>query len=266
MAKRKGISKRVRFEVFKRDSFKCQYCGKSAPDVLLRVDHIHPVSKGGADELLNLITACFDCNAGKSNVLLDDDAAIKKQREQLEALNERREQLEMMLKWRDGLKQLTQDQVDIVVAAFDDIIPGRSLNDVGRESVRKLIGKFPITSILDGIETAKRQYIKYDDNGQATQESASLALHKLGGICGLQNMDEGERRLYYIRGIVRNRLDYYVHYECMDLLKRGLQVGLPIDYMSHLAREASSWTRWKNWMLDAIAEQIKENGADGSGS
>lgn len=31
--KRKAISKRVRFEVFKRDSFKCQYCGKCAPDV-----------------------------------------------------------------------------------------------------------------------------------------------------------------------------------------------------------------------------------------
>lgn len=38
--KRIAISKRVRFDVFKRDSFKCQYCGKSAPDVILEVDHI----------------------------------------------------------------------------------------------------------------------------------------------------------------------------------------------------------------------------------
>ena len=43
MAKRKNLSKSVRFEVFKRDSFKCQYCGKSAPDVVLEVDHIIPV-------------------------------------------------------------------------------------------------------------------------------------------------------------------------------------------------------------------------------
>ena len=43
MAKRKGISKKTRFDVFKRDSFTCQYCGKSAPDVVLQVDHINPV-------------------------------------------------------------------------------------------------------------------------------------------------------------------------------------------------------------------------------
>ena len=67
MAKRKGISKSTRFEVFKRDSFTCQYCGKSAPDVVLEVDHINPVSKGGDNDISNLITACFDCNRGKKD-------------------------------------------------------------------------------------------------------------------------------------------------------------------------------------------------------
>ena len=47
MAKRKPISKKLRFEVFKRDSFTCQYCGKSAPDVVLHIDHIKPVKEGG---------------------------------------------------------------------------------------------------------------------------------------------------------------------------------------------------------------------------
>ena len=45
--KRKSITKSVRFEVFKRDGFKCQYCGASAPDVILEVDHIVPVAEGG---------------------------------------------------------------------------------------------------------------------------------------------------------------------------------------------------------------------------
>ena len=44
--KRVPISKALRFEVFKRDSFTCQYCGRSAPEVVLEVDHIVPVSKG----------------------------------------------------------------------------------------------------------------------------------------------------------------------------------------------------------------------------
>lgn len=37
--RRKPISKKIRFEVFKRDGFTCQYCGRMAPDVVL-VDYL----------------------------------------------------------------------------------------------------------------------------------------------------------------------------------------------------------------------------------
>jgi len=89
MAKRQSLSKKLRFEVFKRDSFTCQYCGNSAPAVVLNADHIHPVSKDGETDLLNLITACFDCNAGKKDRLLSDDTAVAKQKAQLDQLNAR---------------------------------------------------------------------------------------------------------------------------------------------------------------------------------
>jgi len=70
--KRENLSKKVRFEVFKRDYFTCQYCGNQPPEVVLAVDHIHPVSKGGSNDASNLITACYGCNAGKSDKLLED--------------------------------------------------------------------------------------------------------------------------------------------------------------------------------------------------
>ena len=56
----------LRWEILKRDAFTCQYCGRSAPDVKLEVDHIIPVSEGGTDTKDNLITACYSCNRGKS--------------------------------------------------------------------------------------------------------------------------------------------------------------------------------------------------------
>jgi len=62
-----AISKKKRFEIFKRDRFSCQYCGLQSPEVVLEVDHILPVSKGGSDEDANLTTACFNCNRGKTN-------------------------------------------------------------------------------------------------------------------------------------------------------------------------------------------------------
>lgn len=60
------MKKTLRFKVFERDEFTCQYCGKKPPKVVLEVDHIYPKSKGGTDDILNLITACLDCNRGKT--------------------------------------------------------------------------------------------------------------------------------------------------------------------------------------------------------
>jgi CRISPR/Cas system Type II protein with McrA/HNH and RuvC-like nuclease domain len=71
MSKRKATSKRLRFEVFKRDNFTCQYCSAKPPKVPLEIDHIVPVSKNGMTTIDNLVTACFDCNRGKSNVELN---------------------------------------------------------------------------------------------------------------------------------------------------------------------------------------------------
>jgi len=86
---RKPLSKKTRFEVFKRDGFCCQYCGHHPPDVLLEVDHIVPVVEGGEGTEENLITACFDCNRGKGATSLSvvpkslaDKAAETEEREE----------------------------------------------------------------------------------------------------------------------------------------------------------------------------------------
>lgn len=61
------LTKRTRFEVLRRDNHTCRYCGGTAPDVVLTVDHVTPVALGGSDDPSNLVTACKDCNAGKSS-------------------------------------------------------------------------------------------------------------------------------------------------------------------------------------------------------
>lgn len=72
MENKRNVSKKLRFDVFKRDSFTCQYCGSTPPSVVLECDHIDPISKGGTNDLYNLITACFDCNRGKSDKTLSN--------------------------------------------------------------------------------------------------------------------------------------------------------------------------------------------------
>lgn len=61
-----SVSKRLRYEVLRRDNHQCRYCGRSAPEVPLTIDHVTPVALGGRDEASNLVTACTECNSGKA--------------------------------------------------------------------------------------------------------------------------------------------------------------------------------------------------------
>lgn len=61
-----AISKRLRYEILRRDSNKCRYCGATAADKPLTIDHVVPSALGGSDEPSNLVAACADCNSGKA--------------------------------------------------------------------------------------------------------------------------------------------------------------------------------------------------------
>lgn len=68
---RDKLNASLRFKILNRDHFTCMYCGKTQLDgATLHVDHIIPVSKGGKTVEENLITACSDCNLGKSNKIV----------------------------------------------------------------------------------------------------------------------------------------------------------------------------------------------------
>jgi len=63
---RKIITPSIRFNILKRDNYRCQICGENARDgSMLEIDHKIPKSEGGTSEDENLWTLCFKCNRGK---------------------------------------------------------------------------------------------------------------------------------------------------------------------------------------------------------
>lgn len=256
MAKRKGISKKLRFEVFKRDSFKCQYCGNVSPDVTLEVDHIKPVSEGGTNDITNLITACFDCNRGKSDILLDDKSVLEKQRKQLEDINERRLQLEMMMEWREELISLDDEQLEIFKDHWSETT-GFSANENGTRDIKKWIKKFDLNLLLDCVDISVNQYLKYDKDGESTKESVEKAFKMIPRIATNKLKGEEEpymKDLYYIRGILKNRLNYVDPVKAIKYLKLAhLEADRSIESLKEFAKEVKHWTQFRSeleWLFE----------------
>jgi len=59
------ISRGLRWDVFARDQYTCRYCGQTPPGVVLEIEHVIPVSRGGTNDIDNLVAACRECNQGK---------------------------------------------------------------------------------------------------------------------------------------------------------------------------------------------------------
>jgi hypothetical protein len=195
---------------------------------------------------MNYITACQPCNAGKSDRLLGDNTVIQKQKGQLDELNERREQLEMMLKWRDGLRDIDDFQIDTVSDAWSSMVPGWHLNETGLKAAKQYLKKYGLKAVLDAIDTAADRYVKTEDD-KATHESVQLAWNKVGGILAMSSMPEDTRQLHYIKGILRNRLNY-VPYDAIKELQAAFDAGIPIEDMKLEAKNTTSWSRFSYWL------------------
>ena len=68
-SERKKMTAELREKILRRDHYTCQNCGlsrKKEPHLVLEVDHIIPISKGGRTEESNLQTLCHNCNRLKA--------------------------------------------------------------------------------------------------------------------------------------------------------------------------------------------------------
>jgi hypothetical protein len=172
---RKTLTKKVRFGVFKRDGFACQYCGSSPPSVVLEVDHINPVSLGGANDTDNLITSCFDCNRGKGAEKLDviPDSLAK----MAEVIKEKAAQLKAYEKVLSSRKAAITKKVNKIEAIFDDY-HGSTFTDKFKRSVRVFVEKLPITEVEEAINIACENV---DEPEDVTRYFCGICWNKING-------------------------------------------------------------------------------------
>jgi hypothetical protein len=146
-----ALSKKTRFDVFKRDSFTCAYCGQKTPDVILEVDHIVPTSKGGTDIIENLITSCFDCNRGKSNRSLNELPRSNN----FDDLKEKYDQLKEFYNYQKKIATLKESVVDDISSYWTDLWNGETeLTPRGKSTIKTFLKDFQAEEIKECMDIA----------------------------------------------------------------------------------------------------------------
>lgn len=248
---RKNISKKTRFEVFKRDNFTCQYCGRMAPDVILEVDHINPVSNGGDNDILNLTTSCFDCNRGKGKRKLKQQDEIKKQQEILKELNIKKEQLEMLLKWKKELENIDNKMIDEIEKILE--ITGSNFTDYGKQLCLKLIKKYGFEEVYESAKISLNQYYDEDDPSSVTK-----TFNYISRICAVRKKQKDNPKIYkinYLCKILQNRL-YYVNIIKIKAYLNKYFKDKDFDYLKDMFSICTNWSELKEILFDYYGEEI----------
>lgn len=148
-----SLSKKLRFEVFKRDGFKCAYCGKAPPSVVLEVDHIEPKSCGGKDLIHNLLTACFDCNRGKKNIPLS--LVPSQLQDNIEVLREKEEQLKQYRKFILKIEKRITEDINEIYILYARQYPDWVLADhFVNAPLKRFLSLLPKHEVIDALHIA----------------------------------------------------------------------------------------------------------------
>ena len=273
MTKRKSISKKNRFEVLKRDKFTCKWCGKSpvlGDDVVLEIDHVVPVSKGGDNHILNLVTSCFSCNRGKGANKIDDNMVMAQEKKQMDLLQEKEEQRKEIFRWHKELKASDAKHNEDVFQYINDKITPYSLNPKGESGITKLTKKYKLNDILKAVDMSADTYLRFDKDNELVVESGADFIKKIGGILHNMNQPIVQRKASYIKGICKNRFNYFdvrvgsiILNDYIKALKdygySDEQIAADLDNeVMPKAKEAKNWTEWRN-LLEGWTRNIVED-------
>lgn len=166
--RRKYMTKEERFKIFKRDNFTCQYCGRKAPDVVLEIEHIVPVTKGGDNDELNLVTSCHDCNYGKGD--------------SFHATTEKTEQMRQKWMKKKGFGECSDEQgIRLKESLKKNMGIDSSLEYW--EKIQEWVFLYSVEEVLEAIEKSSISYLKNFICSNHTKQEKDFAFNKIPAIC-----------------------------------------------------------------------------------
>lgn len=250
--------KRIKYEVFEKDAFKCQSCGNGAPNVTLQLIRIQDTQQ--KDEWLDtafLSTSCKLCEKKKSGV---DDNSLNNNYFSVDELEERLQQLRMLINWRKGMLNIRKQQLNNLITHWEDKIPDFETNNDQKKYLAAYISKYSSDEIRAAMDMAVDKFIKFSDDGTLDRSSILTAFRKIPEICQTKteivsaHESDGLQRIH-------NQLEegingFFDSNRALQWLNYARSWEVPIDDLFKMASAVKSWTEF-SVDIDKMVEKQK---------
>lgn len=241
------VYKRIKFEVFEKDSFRCQYCNAVAPNVTLHLHRLQEVQKN--ENWLDpafLTTSCEDCK-DKINTK-DSSKGNSNDYLPLNELEERLEQLKMLIHWRKGMLKIKKRQLASLVDFWQELVPGIYLNDEHKRTLLLCMNKYSRDEIKETMQIAVQEVIVFHRDGSIDQNTLKIAFEKIPEICLRKTKIRKNREmedLYHIHDILKQRLQgFFDSDRVIQWLHYARSWEVKLDELTNLAFKVTNWTQF----------------------
>lgn len=156
------------------------------------------------------------------------------------------------------------------------------LNEIGKSNLKKLLREFDLDLLLECVDISFTKYIKIDDEGNITKESANIFINKIGGIAHNKSLSPIEAKIKHILNKGKSQYYYWDYEKAIIIIKDYIRAlrdygwndkqildDLENDFMD-LFYKNSNWSSWlsnvegwissvKSWNDNDNDEQITQN-------
>lgn len=253
------VYKRIKFEVFEKDSFKCQVCGAVAPNVNLTLHRLQ--NNQQAENWLDpafLTTFCESCQ--RKNSSQESANTVNNGHLSLNALEERLEQLKMLINWRKGMIKIRKRQLASLVEFWQELVPSIFLSEVHKKTLLSCISKYSSEDIKEAMRLAVQEFIVVHQDGSIARDSFQMAFANIPEICyrktKVRKTREAEE-LYHIHDILEERIDgFFDSARVIQWLHYARSWDVHLEELIQMAARVTNWTQF-SCSIDELVHRQK---------
>lgn len=179
----------------------------------------------------------------------------------------KREEIEQIIQSKRDSNQLAEESVSIIAEYVEEKIYPFTLNANGMKGIEQLYRKFNHSDIIEAIDLSASKYLKYNADDEVDKDSVENFVKKMGGILNLMNRPPIDQKIAYVKGICRNRFDYWNERNGTAILKDYVKSLRCCNYSENEiirdfdeevipeTKTARNWSQWRK-LIEGWTEQL----------